>query len=363
MSDKLAKSGGDLVVIDDTPRVLTAANIKAQVNLIQDVMKTVMKDGIHYGKIPGTPKPTLLKPGAEKLMSTFRIACEPEVEDLSTDDAAAFRVRALGMAIGSGEPLGSALGYCSSDEEKYKWRAAKVKAEFEETPEDRRREAWKKGREGKWGKVPQVRTQPADMANTVLKMAVKRAQIALTLQVLAASDIFAQDFEEWTPEMLAELAGDEGEIQQPKRKSEAPPPEAPKPAPAPPKAAPKPTPAPAPAPPAADEVPWPDEKDAPQATTGSFFPDDDEAMGEEIEDPGTFITYIAEVVELKSGTSKAGRPWTLYKVKTGDDDSFTTFDKGLADMARKAAASRKKVQLSFEQSGQNSNLTALLEVE
>ncbi len=35
----------------------TAAEIRAQVNTVQEVMKAVMKDGTHYGVIPGTPKP------------------------------------------------------------------------------------------------------------------------------------------------------------------------------------------------------------------------------------------------------------------------------------------------------------------
>ena len=60
---------------------LTAQDIKAQVQLIQEVMQAVMQEGYHYGVIPGTEKPTLLKPGAEKLTMTFRLApifkCKP----------------------------------------------------------------------------------------------------------------------------------------------------------------------------------------------------------------------------------------------------------------------------------------------
>ena len=50
-------------------------------------------------------------------------------------------------------------------------------------------------------KRQQVRTEPADAANTALKMACKRAKIAMTLNVLAASDIFTQDIEDLPPEL------------------------------------------------------------------------------------------------------------------------------------------------------------------
>ncbi len=42
--------------------------VLGQVALIQQIMAAAMKDGEHYGRIPGCgDKPTLLKPGAEKL--------------------------------------------------------------------------------------------------------------------------------------------------------------------------------------------------------------------------------------------------------------------------------------------------------
>ncbi|HEV8714663.1 MAG TPA: hypothetical protein VGX03_17765 [Candidatus Binatia bacterium] len=44
---------------------LTVQDIKVQVQLIQEVMQAVMQEGYHYGVIPGTEKPTLLKSGAE----------------------------------------------------------------------------------------------------------------------------------------------------------------------------------------------------------------------------------------------------------------------------------------------------------
>lgn len=201
---------------------LSAAEIKAQVQLIQQVMHAVMKDGVHYGIIPGTAKPTLYKAGSEKILSTFRIAIEPEVLDLSTFDEARYRVTARAVSQGSSIALGSGVGECSSSEEKYRWRAAVCEQEYDETPEDRRRAVWKKGTPPY--QVKQVRTNPADVANTVLKMAKKRAQIDATLTVTAASDVFAQDLEDLPAEIRAEVVGEEAPakpvLQPPQRKSE-----------------------------------------------------------------------------------------------------------------------------------------------
>ena len=45
-------------------------------------MGSVMRDKVHYGTIPGVSKPSPWKPGSELLLSMFRIAVIPRVEDL-----------------------------------------------------------------------------------------------------------------------------------------------------------------------------------------------------------------------------------------------------------------------------------------
>lgn len=178
----------------------SAAEIRERVNLVQEVMRAVMKEGVHYGKITGTPKPTLYKPGAEVLCVAFRIAPSYRVEDLSDATTARFRVTCVGKHQISDITLGEGLGECSSGEEKYKWRKAICAEEFDLTPETMRRLKFGKGDRGVY-KVTQLRTEAADLANTVLKMACKRAKIAMTLDVTAASDMFAQDIED-IPEEL-----------------------------------------------------------------------------------------------------------------------------------------------------------------
>lgn len=180
---------------------MTAIDIRAQVNRIQEVMRSVMQDGQHYGKIPGAgDKPTLLKAGAEKLIMTFRLAPETEVEPLFLEGGIGYRVKVKLLTF-DGRFVGSGVGECSSLEEKYKWRGAVCDEEYEETPVDERRIKFSK-KYGKVEKIKQVRTNPHDQANTILKMAKKRALVDATLTTLGASDIFTQDIEDMDPETL-----------------------------------------------------------------------------------------------------------------------------------------------------------------
>lgn len=207
------------LVIKEEP--LSVKEVKARINHIQEIMQFVMKKDVHYGTIPGTPKPTLYKPGAEKLLSTFFISDDDIfIDDLSTHDHIRYRVTIKGRRMKDGSLLGSGVGECSSEEEKYQWRKAICTEEFNEAQEDRRREVWKRGRDSNY-KQKQVRTNPADQANTVLKMAKKRAKVDLCLSVLACSDIFEQDLEDM-PEELRPQETTEGQVnvEPPKRKSE-----------------------------------------------------------------------------------------------------------------------------------------------
>jgi hypothetical protein len=191
---------------------LSAKDVRAQVTVIQQIYREVMIKDTHYGTIPGTKKPSLWKAGAEKICMTFHIAIENVIDaDLSSADVVRYRVRAIATSQATGTFLGSALGECSSDEEKYRWRAAVCKEEFEETPDDRKRRKWKTSDSGAF-MIPQVRAEPSDIANTVLKMAVKRAQIAVVLQVGAVSDIFTQDLEDLPPEVRNEVVNGDKDL-------------------------------------------------------------------------------------------------------------------------------------------------------
>lgn len=269
--------------------MLPTTEVVSRVARIQEVMRAVMKEGTHYGTIPGTNKPTLYKPGAELLLMTFRIAAMPALtEDLSTDDEVRYRVTARAVSQVTGETLGEASGECSSSETKYRWVKPVCDEEWDETDPAMRREKWMKGNDGPY-KVKQIRSSPADVANTILKMAYKRALIALALQVLAASDIFAQDLEDLDAQ-LRESLGD----------------------------------------------------DAPQGKKPTMTPPAKKSAAPK----ANVVTGKVQAVDEKSGT-KNGKKWTKFSVKV-DDKWHGTFDPAHRDVAVDARAAGLPVTIEFK---------------
>ena len=189
------------------------ADVAKQVGKIQELMRSVMHSGEHYGVIPGTgDKPSLLKPGAEKLCFVFRLAPEyvVDVKELAGGHRE-YSVRTILRNMATGNNVGEGVGSCSTMESKYRYRNA---SDYEVTdqpiPKDskeRKAEYRKQGFgmkkvDGEWvwvrykseGKVenPDI----ADVYNTVLKMAKKRSLVDATITACAASDIFTQDVED-----------------------------------------------------------------------------------------------------------------------------------------------------------------------
>lgn len=191
----------DVAVRTDQLPALSSADLINRVTRIREIQANVMKDHVDYGHVPGCgDKPTLLKPGAETLLLAFEMAALPDqlsIQDLGGDDEVRYRVVAPIYHTPTGRHCGNGLGECSSLEEKYKWRKAVCQAEWDETDPDRRRNKW--GRDG--SSTPQIRTNKADVANTVLKMAKKRALVDAALTVTAASRIFTQDLEDLPEEI------------------------------------------------------------------------------------------------------------------------------------------------------------------
>lgn len=192
-------------VVTQEAAPLSPAQILDQVNLIQQVMRAVMRDGEHYGKIPGCgDKPTLLKPGAEKLAMTFRLRPEFAVEviDLPRGHREVRVVCTLRTANGS--VLGQGVGSCSTMESKYRYRSESTGREVPKAYWASRDanllggpEFSAKKFDGRWVIVHRVESNDlADAYNTILKMSKKRALVDAVITATAASDIFTQDVED-----------------------------------------------------------------------------------------------------------------------------------------------------------------------
>jgi hypothetical protein len=208
---------------------MSVEGVMAQVNAIQEMMKRAMRSGEHYGIIPGTSrkdkdgkelaKPSLLKPGAEKLSMMFRLSPTYTGQDcpvMYANGHLEYRLTCTMTNIRTGEVWGQGVGSCSTLETKYRFRKA------EQTCPKCGKPAIIKGKKeygGGWlcfknkggcgekykdgdttienqsmGRVEH--DNPADYYNTVLKMAKKRAQVDAVLTCTAASDLFTQDLED-----------------------------------------------------------------------------------------------------------------------------------------------------------------------
>jgi hypothetical protein len=173
-----------------TPGPLDFKDVRRNTQLVKQALREVMVENVDYGKIPGCgDKPGLFKPGAEKLGLMFKLGCFPDCKNESENpDVIKYVTRTKVIHLPTGTEVCVGVGCASTDEEKYKWRRAVSHAEFEATPEERRR--LKFYREAT--PTEQVRQNPADVENTVLKMSAKRSMVDAIVKATAATDIFAQ---------------------------------------------------------------------------------------------------------------------------------------------------------------------------
>ena len=167
-------------------------------NAVLEFTKTVMKDGKDYGLIPGTDKPTLLKPGAEKLCSLFNLAPEFILADEIKDfDKGLFYFRYVCRLSHNNELIATGEGSANNKEKKYRWRSVFANQATEEEKKTGRLETRnKKSGSGTYQVYVIENTEPFDLINTLQKMAQKRALIAATLIAANASEFYTQDVED-----------------------------------------------------------------------------------------------------------------------------------------------------------------------
>lgn len=195
-------------VINFEESAMSVESMVHQINLIQKVQRTVMRQGEHYGTIPGCgDKPTLLKPGAEKLGFVFRLAPEFEMTVIDWQGGhREYQIKCRLRHIPTGTIVGEGLGSCSTLEGKYRYR-------WDNTGKEVPKAYWTardsdliggpfyapRKIDKQWFIFQKVEhDNPADYFNTCEKMGKKRAHVDAILTATAASDIFTQDLEDMT---------------------------------------------------------------------------------------------------------------------------------------------------------------------
>jgi hypothetical protein len=192
---------------------------------IKRIKQELMEEDAHYGVIPGTKKPTLLKPGAEVLCSIYGLRPDfiptLEVGDGITSPTLRVTMRCeLHLGDIAGPVVAVGYGSANSWERKHRYRrgervcpACGVVGQVIKG-KDEYGGGWlcwksKGGCGAKWPDgAPEIEGQqcgdvanpdPYDLENTLVKMAKKRAHIDAALTGTASSDLFTQDLEELGP--------------------------------------------------------------------------------------------------------------------------------------------------------------------
>ncbi len=116
----------------DVARFMPVMDIEQAVarrEVIVQATKRLMTETVDYGKIPGTERPTLLQPGADKLCNLFGLVIQYEEvireEDWSGErhgDEPFFYYKIKGRAYRGESLMGEGVGSCNSWESKYRWR-------------------------------------------------------------------------------------------------------------------------------------------------------------------------------------------------------------------------------------------------
>lgn len=177
--------------IIETVEIDNIANTMAKIQQMQNVVQKTLKKGHDFGEVPGTSKPTLLKPGGEKICMLFGL--NPEYEFLQTTedyDKEFFSYNIRCTLFRNRQPVAQGVGSCNSKEKKYRF------VNVDTIPETYIGQS--EEYTDKYGRVRYKINNPdiCSLVNTILKMAKKRAFIDAVLQVASLSEVFTQDIED-----------------------------------------------------------------------------------------------------------------------------------------------------------------------
>jgi len=182
----MTQSVGAVNVVNGESREIVAPSetveaFQAKLNSLRAFVKANLVEGVDFGRIPGTgPKPTLLKPGAEKLLRWHGLVVDSQISPSSKLDISG-EVIDVDMGgtvrhVRSGMVLGKVHANCNSEERRY--RNARLK-----NADDPERESASLG----------------DQKNTIVKICQKRLEVAAALLYTMASEAYTQDVEDTHP--------------------------------------------------------------------------------------------------------------------------------------------------------------------
>lgn len=187
-----------LLLIDEVD-INAMKNTLVKVKQMQAGLKSMLTENHDYGKIPGCgDKPTLLKPGAEKILTTLGITSTYELIEHTEDfDGLGFFAYTIKCNLINkyGQKITEGLGHANSKEKKWAYENVYEKDLPEGVDKNLLKKKKFEGKNGTFYKY-EVQADANSKANTILKMAKKRAQIDAVLTVASLSEIFTQDFDD-----------------------------------------------------------------------------------------------------------------------------------------------------------------------
>ena len=196
----------------------TAQRIKI-IRDFQESCRQHLKDGVDYGKSPGTSRLTLFKAGADTIVGMLGLRDDYEIIDSTRDwtkPLFAYEVKCVLTHIQSGLVVGTGIGECNSMESKYRYRQGRRSCpDCDEETIIKSRPEYGGGwycmpRQGGCGakfaandpSITEQETGRVDnediysQVNTLVKMAKKRAHVDAALTVSHLSHILTQDLDE-----------------------------------------------------------------------------------------------------------------------------------------------------------------------
>lgn len=177
--------------IIDTVDLDNISTTMKKISQMQCVVQKTLTEGHDFGEIPGTSKPTLLKPGGEKICMLFGL--NPEYDFLQTTedyDKEFFSYNVKCTLFKNNNPVAQGVGSCNSKEKKYRF------VNVDEIPTSY--VGFSEEITDKYGRIKYKINNPdiCSLVNTILKMAKKRAFVDAVLQVASLSEVFTQDLED-----------------------------------------------------------------------------------------------------------------------------------------------------------------------